>query len=134
VPTPEEGTIEGAIGRDPRDRKRMAVVAPERGKAARTHYRVIEALPYTSLVQFKLETGRTHQIRVHARHIGHPVFGDPTYGGQRIVYGPDTATRRAFFRRLFERMPRQALHAATLGFRHPHTGAFIEVVKLGPYR
>ncbi len=125
VPEPPEGRIEGAIGRDPRDRKRMAVVPAERGKYAVTHYRVLEALPYVSRVAFKLETGRTHQIRVHARHIGHPLLGDPTYGGQQIGAGPGTRKRKAFFKRLFERMPRQALHARTLGFEHPHSGEFL---------
>jgi len=73
-------------------------------------------------VAFRLETGRTHQIRVHALHIGHPVVGDPAYGGTRIAAGPDIARRRAFFRNLFAAMPRQALHARTLGFTHPATG------------
>ncbi len=123
VPDPLEGKIEGAIGRDPRDRKRMAVVPSGQGKHAVTHYHVLEALPYVARVGFRLETGRTHQIRVHARYMGHPVLGDPIYGGQRIHAGPGTPARKAFFKRLFDVMPRQALHARTLGFTHPITGA-----------
>ncbi|HET6568707.1 MAG TPA: RluA family pseudouridine synthase, partial [Rhodothermales bacterium] len=77
---------------------------------------------YTALLQFRLETGRTHQIRVHARSIGHPLLGDQTYDGRTIHYGPHTAKRRAFFNNLFDVLPRQALHAQTLGFTHPRTG------------
>src|SRR5690606_30153532 len=90
VPDPASGRIETSLGRDPRDRKKMAVVPPERGKLAVTHYETVEALSYTALVAFRLETGRTHQIRVHARHIGHPVLGDATYGGTTLRYGPHT--------------------------------------------
>lgn len=122
VPEPPAGRIEAALGRDVRDRRRMAVVPPERGRHALTHYETAEALAHTALVRFRLETGRTHQIRVHARHLGHPVLGDATYGGERIRSGPDTASRRQFFRNLFAAMPRQALHAHTLGFTHPATG------------
>ena len=122
IPEPAAGRIEGALGRDPRDRKRMAVVPPERGKHAVTRYETVEPLAHAALLRFRLETGRTHQIRVHAQHIGHPVLGDAAYGGQTIRYGPVTANRRAFFRNLFEILPRQALHAHTLGFTHPRTG------------
>jgi 23S rRNA pseudouridine1911/1915/1917 synthase len=122
VPEPPSGRIETALGRDPRDRKKMAVVRPDRGKHAVTHFGLEEAHAHTALVRFQLETGRTHQIRVHARHIGHPILGDVTYGGQTIHYGPATNSRKAFFHNLFQRMPRQALHANTLGFNHPHTG------------
>jgi 23S rRNA pseudouridine1911/1915/1917 synthase len=121
VPEPPEGRIEAEVGRDPRDRKKMAVVKQGRGKHAVTHYETVEALRHTSLVGFRLETGRTHQIRVHARHIGHPVLGDPTYDGLKIRFGMAAGTRQVFFRNLFERMPRQALHAHTLGIRHPVT-------------
>ena len=121
VPEPPAGRIEGALGRDPRDRKRMSIVPPERGKHAITHYETVEELAHTALLRFRLETGRTHQIRVHAQHIGHPVLGDPTYGGQAVRYGPVTGRRRAFFHNLFAAMPRQALHAHTLGFEHPRT-------------
>ncbi len=119
---PPEGRIETHLGRDPRDRKRRAVVRPAHGKRAVTNYRTLEAMAHTALVAFRLETGRTHQIRVHARFIGHPILGDVTYGGDRIRSGPDTSHRRAFFKNLFARMPRQALHAHTLGFTHPRTG------------
>ena len=122
VPDPAEGTVETFLGRDPRDRRKMAVVPEERGKHAVTHFETVEPQAYTALVRFRLETGRTHQIRVHARHLGHPILGDPTYDGQPIRYGADTGKRRAFFRNLFAAMPRQALHAATLGFTHPTSG------------
>jgi 23S rRNA pseudouridine1911/1915/1917 synthase len=121
-PDPAEGRVEATLGRDPRDRKRMAVVAPNKGKHAVTHYRVLEEVPYVSLLEFKLETGRTHQIRVHAQHIGHPVLGDPTYGGQTIRYGPITGHRKTLFAGIFAVLPRQALHAYTLGFKHPDSG------------
>ncbi len=122
VPAAREGRIETHLGRDPRDRKRMAVVKPARGKYAATNYRLLEAFAFTSLLEFRLETGRTHQIRVHARYLGHPILGDTTYDGTRIHKGPDTGNRRAFFKNLFTTMPRQALHACTLGFIHPRTG------------
>jgi 23S rRNA pseudouridine1911/1915/1917 synthase len=121
-PDPPAGTIETQLGRDSKDRRRMAVVPGDRGKRAVTHFETVEPMQFTALVRFRLETGRTHQIRVHARHLGHPVLGDPTYDGTALRYGPDTKARRAFFRNLFEVMPRQALHAATLGFVHPATG------------
>jgi RluA family pseudouridine synthase len=120
-PEPPSGTIEGAIGRDPHNRKRMAVVPDEKGKEAITHYEVVERHAHTALVRFQLETGRTHQIRVHASDVHHPLLGDPTYGGQSVRYGPQGGKRRRFFEHLFERMPRQALHAAELGFTHPMT-------------
>ncbi len=120
-PEPPSGTIEGAIGRDPHNRKRMAVVPDDNGKAATTHYEVVERHAHTALVQFQLETGRTHQIRVHASDMHHPLLGDPTYGGQSVRYGSQGGKRRRFFEHLFERMPRQALHAAELGFIHPMT-------------
>ena len=126
VPEPAEGTVTTHLGRDPRDRKRVAVLPEGRGKHAVTHYAVEEALRHTALVRFRLETGRTHQIRVHARHLGHPILGDATYDGLRLHAGPDVGTRRAFFRNLFEAMLRQALHAHTLGFRHPATGEALD--------
>jgi 23S rRNA pseudouridine1911/1915/1917 synthase len=122
VPDPADGTVATDIGRDSRDRKRMNVVAEGQGKHAVTHYRTLEPLIHAALVAFRLETGRTHQIRVHARHIGHPIVGDPTYGGQTLRYGAQTGKRVAFFRNLFALLPRQALHAHTLGFEHPATG------------
>lgn len=125
VPDPPTGVIDAPIGRDPRDRKKMAVVSAGRGKTAVTHFETVEAMHFTALVRFRLQTGRTHQIRVHARHLGHPILGDPTYDGRSIRYGMATAKRRAFFANLFKAMPRQALHAQTLGFIHPHTGAAV---------
>lgn len=122
VPDPEEGTVETELGRDPRDRKRIAVVREGEGKRAVTHYRTLDPLVHAALLQFRLETGRTHQIRVHAQHLGHPIVGDPTYGGQALRYGARTGKRVAFFRNLFTLLPRQALHAQSLGFAHPTTG------------
>jgi 23S rRNA pseudouridine1911/1915/1917 synthase len=122
VPAAAQGRMESWLGRDARDRKKVSVVPEGRGKWAATTYERLESLQYTAVVRFRLETGRTHQIRVHAAHMGHPVFGDRTYGGDRVRYGPDTGARRAFLANLLEVLPRQALHAQTLGFRHPATG------------
>ena len=122
VPDPPAGRVETWLGRDPRDRKRVAVRPEGPGTWAATNYETVEAMAFTALVRFRLETGRTHQIRVHAAHLGHPLLNDATYGGDRLRAGPDTARRRQFFAHLFARMPRQALHAHTLGFRHPATG------------
>ncbi|MEX0748180.1 MAG: RluA family pseudouridine synthase, partial [Rhodothermales bacterium] len=126
VPDPPQGRIEGDVGRDPRDRKRMTVVARGRGKHAVTHFEVLEPFLFTSVAAFRLETGRTHQIRVHAKQIRHPILGDATYGGDAIRYGPVTSKRKAFFANLFQRIPRQALHAETLGFVHPQSGEHID--------
>ncbi len=119
---PPSGTIEGAIGRDPHRRQRMAVVPDDRGKRAVTHYDTVEHHAHTSVVTFQLETGRTHQIRVHTSHRHHPIFGDPKYGGQTVRYGPQTGERRSFFDQLFQERPHPALHAYRLGFTHPTTG------------
>ncbi len=124
-PDPAAGTISAALGRDPRDRKKMAVVPDAKGKLAVTHYETAEVFAHTALLTFRLETGRTHQIRVHARHRGHPLVGDATYGGAHVVAGPRTARRLAFWRNAFALMPRQALHAAALGFVHPGTGEML---------
>lgn len=119
---PPNGTLKGAIGRDPHNRKRMAIVGAERGKQAITHYETLERLAYTSVVQFQLETGRTHQIRVHSAEQERPLLGDEKYGGQAVRYGPHGRKRARFFERLFERLDRPALHAFELGFTHPATG------------
>lgn len=113
------GAIEAQLGRSTSDRKKIAVVAG--GKHAITSYSVLEEFPYLSLVSLKLQTGRTHQIRVHLAHINHPVFGDPTYNGRRIVAGSGSAQQKAEVRRLLDMIQRQALHAKTLGFVHPST-------------
>jgi len=115
------GVIEANLGRSKSDRKKMAVV--QEGKRAVTEYTVLERFPYLSLVRLRLQTGRTHQIRVHLAHIQHPVFGDPTYNGRRILYGPGSARQKAEVQALLEILTRQALHARTIGFRHPATGA-----------
>ena len=121
-PEPADGRIETFLGRSPRDRKKIAVVSEEQGKWAATNYETVEPLGYFALVRFRLETGRTHQIRVHAKALGHPVFGDRTYDGDRIHYGPAEGSRRQFVHNLLTALPRQALHAHTLGFEHPTTG------------
>lgn len=120
----EEGRIEGNIGRDPRDRLRMNVFPPdsEIGKSAITHYRILERFGYVTLVECILETGRTHQIRAHMKHIGHPLFGDERYGGTEILRGQRSSTYKAFIQNCFKVCNRQALHAKTLGFAHPTTG------------
>lgn len=119
----DEGTIEGNIGRNPRDRMQMAVLPdPTQGKHAVTHYRVLERLGYVTLVECVLETGRTHQIRVHMKHIGHTLFNDERYGGNEILKGTHFSKYKQFINNCFETCPRQALHAMTLGFVHPRTG------------
>lgn len=119
----DEGRIEGNIARDPKDRLRMAVFPPdsEIGKPAVTHYRVIERFGYVTLVECILETGRTHQIRAHMKHIGHPMFADERYGGMEIIRGNRSSTYKAFIQNCFKVCGRQALHARTLGFVHPKT-------------
>lgn len=122
APEPAEGTVTGNIDRDPRDRLRMTVTDdPEKGKHAVTHYSTIERLGPVSVVKCVLETGRTHQIRVHMRHIGHPLFNDARYGGDQILRGERTSSYRKFVGNCFDLCPRQALHARTLGFVHPVT-------------
>lgn len=120
----DEGRIEGNIGRDPRDRLRMKVFDPVSGigKPAVTHYRVLERFGYVTLIECMLETGRTHQIRAHLRHIGHPLFADERYGGTEILRGNRSSTYKSFIQNSFKLCNRQALHARTLGFRHPTTG------------
>lgn len=119
----DEGTIEGNIGRNPKERKQMHVFPEgDQGKVAITHYRVVERLGYVNLVECKLETGRTHQIRVHFQYISHPLFNDPEYGGNRILKGTTFTKYKQFVQNCFDLIPGQALHARTLGFQHPTTG------------
>jgi len=120
----DEGTVRGNIARNPHDRLQMGVFPEdsEIGKPAVTHYRVLERFGYVTLVECVLETGRTHQIRAHMSHIGHPLFNDARYGGDIILRGTQSAAYKAFIRNCFSLCPRQALHARTLGFRHPRTG------------
>jgi 23S rRNA pseudouridine1911/1915/1917 synthase len=120
IPDPPEGTITGNIGRNPKDRKIMYVFKDEsQGKYAVTHYKVIENLGYISMVECKLETGRTHQIRVHLSYIRHPVFNDDEYGGDKILKGTTFTKYQQFVRNCFAILPRQALHAKSLSFDHP---------------
>lgn len=124
----DEGTIVGAMARDPRDRMQFTVF-PEGenplAKHAVTHYKVLERLGYVSLVECQLETGRTHQIRVHMKYIGHTLFNDARYGGNAVLKGTTAAKYKQFVNNCFEICPRQALHAKTLGFVHPRTGEFM---------
>lgn len=119
----DEGTIEGNIARHVKDRMQMAVFAdPEVGKPAVTHYKVLERFGYVTLISCILETGRTHQIRVHLKHIGHTLFNDERYGGNLILKGTTFTKYKQFIDNCFKALPRQALHAKTLGFVHPTTG------------
>ncbi len=119
----DAGTIEGNLARHLKDRMQMAVFAdPEIGKPAITHYKVLERFGYVTLVSCQLETGRTHQIRAHMKHIGHPLFNDERYGGHLILKGTTFTKYKQFIENCFEALPRQALHAKTLGFIHPTTG------------
>lgn len=120
----DNGRIEGNIGRNPKDRMQMSVFPPDSGigKHAVTHYRVLERFGYTTLVECILETGRTHQIRAHMKHLGHTLFNDERYGGHEILRGTQFAKYKHFVNNCFDICPRQALHAMTLGFIHPKTG------------
>ncbi len=119
----DEGTITGNIARHVKDRMQMAVFEDETiGKPAVTHYKVLERLGYVTLISCKLETGRTHQIRVHLKHIGHTLFNDERYGGHLILKGTTFTKYKQFVENCFKILPRQALHAKTLGFVHPTTG------------
>jgi 23S rRNA pseudouridine1911/1915/1917 synthase len=119
----DQGTIYGNIGRNPKNRKVMYVFPGEdEGKEAITHYRVLERLGYVNLVECRLETGRTHQIRVHFQSISHPLFNDPEYGGDRILRGTTFTRYKQFVQNCFSLIPGQALHARTLGFVHPSSG------------
>ena len=119
----DQGTIEGNLARHLKDRMQMAVFAdPEIGKPAITHYKVLERFGYVTLISCQLETGRTHQIRAHLKHIGHPLFNDERYGGHLILKGTTFTKYKQFIDNCFKALPRQALHAKTLGFIHPTTG------------
>lgn len=121
----DEGTVEGNIGRHPKNRLQNTVFFgddEDKGKPAVTHYKVMERLGYVTLVGCKLETGRTHQIRVHMKHIGHTLFNDERYGGEKILKGTTFTKYKQFVENCFKILPRQALHAKTLGFKHPTTG------------
>lgn len=122
----EEGTVRGYIGRHVKDRMQMAIFEDESmGKPAVTHYKVIERLGYVTLISCKLETGRTHQIRAHMKHIGHTLFNDERYGGHNILKGTTFTKYKQFVDNCFKVLPRQALHAKTLGFEHPITKEFL---------
>lgn len=121
--TEDQGTIDGNLGRSPKDRRVMCVYDdPEKGKHAVTHWHVLERFGYVTLVECILETGRTHQIRAHMRHIGHPLFSDEMYGGDQILKGTTFSKYKQFVTNCFQLLPRQALHAVVLGFEHPVTG------------
>jgi 23S rRNA pseudouridine1911/1915/1917 synthase len=122
----DEGTIEGHIARHMKDRMQMAVY-PEGdvGKHAVTHYKVLERFGYVTLVSCKLETGRTHQIRVHMKYLGHTLFNDARYGGDLILKGTTFTKYKQFIDNCFKTLPRQALHAKTLGFEHPVTKEYM---------
>ena len=121
----DEGVVEGNIGRHPKNRLQNTVYLgddEDKGKPAVTHYKVLERLGYVTLVSCRLETGRTHQIRVHMKHIGHTLFNDERYGGEKILKGTTFTKYKQFVENCFKILPRQALHAKTLGFKHPVTG------------
>lgn len=123
TPDPAEGTITGHVGRNTRDRKIMQVFPDgSQGKHAVTHYKVVDQLGYVSMIECRLETGRTHQIRVHMAWFGHPLFNDEEYGGNRILKGTTFTKYQQFVRNCFNLLPRQALHAQTLSFDHPVSG------------
>jgi 23S rRNA pseudouridine1911/1915/1917 synthase len=124
----DSGTIEGALARDPRDRMLFTVFNEDenpQAKHAITHYKVLERFGYVTFVECKLETGRTHQIRVHMKHIGHTLFNDERYGGNNILKGERTAKYKQFVENCFAVCPRQVLHAKTLGFTHPISGEWM---------
>lgn len=122
-PEQDEGTVIGNVGRNPRDPIRFMVhTEADKGKHAVTHYKVLERLYYVSMIECRLETGRTHQIRVHMKHLGHTLFGDPRYGGNRILKGTVYSKYKQFVTNTLKGLPRQALHAKSIGFVHPTTG------------
>ena len=126
----DEGTVKGNIGRHPKNRLQNTVFegedADEKGKPAVTHFKVLERLGYVTFVSCRLETGRTHQIRVHMKYIGHTLFNDERYGGEKMLKGTTFTKYKQFVDNCFKVLPRQALHARTLGFKHPVTGEFLK--------
>jgi 23S rRNA pseudouridine1911/1915/1917 synthase len=126
-PDPEQGTIDVNIGRSPKDRK-LTIAFPEgdMGRNAITHYKILKKFRYVSLIECKLETGRTHQIRAHMKYLGHPLFNDATYGGDKILKGTTFTKYRQFIDNCFKILPRQALHAKSLGFIHPVSKKFMQ--------
>jgi len=126
VPSEDQGSIDAHIGRNAQNRKSMDIYPDGgQGKNAITHWKVLRRLRYVSLVQCNLETGRTHQIRAHMKHIGHPLFNDSMYGGDIIRRGTQFAKYKLFIKNCFEILPRQALHAQSLGFIHPVSREFV---------
>ena len=129
----DSGTFKGAIGRHPKNRLQMTVFEDNsQGKEAITHYKVLERFSYVTLLECQLETGRTHQIRAHMKYYGHTLFNDSRYGGNAILKGTSFTKYRQFVQNCFSLLPRQALHAKTLGFVHPHTGESMEFISPMP--
>jgi len=129
----DSGTYKGAIGRHPKNRLQMTVFEDNsQGKEAITHYKVLERFSYVTLLECQLETGRTHQIRAHMKYFGHTLFNDSRYGGNAILKGTNFTKYRQFVQNCFSLLPRQALHAETLGFIHPHTGESMEFISPVP--
>ncbi len=129
----DSGTYQGAIGRHPKNRLQMTVFEDNsQGKEAITHYKVLERFSYVTLLECQLETGRTHQIRAHMKYFGHTLFNDSRYGGNVILKGTSFTKYRQFVQNCFSLLPRQALHAKTLGFIHPHTGESMEFISPMP--
>jgi len=127
TPKPENGTINTRLGRSPKDRRVTEVTFSEdAGKHAITHFQTLEKFSYTTLIKCNLETGRTHQIRAHMKYLGHPIFGDPTYGGDKAIKGPAFSKYKSFVDNALAICPRQALHAKSLGFVHPATGQWMQ--------
>ena len=123
IPSPESGTIDVNVGRSLKDRRVTAAFPKgDFGRTAITHYKLLKDLRYVSLIECRLETGRTHQIRAHMKHVGHPLFNDETYGGAQVVKGTMFSKYKQFVENCFKTIPRQALHAKSLGFIHPATG------------
>ncbi|MBR9999802.1 MAG: RluA family pseudouridine synthase, partial [Cyclobacteriaceae bacterium] len=127
LPESASGTINVNLGRSYKDRRLTTAYAEgEQGRSAITHYQVLKDLRYVSLIECRLETGRTHQIRAHLKYLGHPIFNDSAYGGDRILKGTIFSKYRSFVQNCFQIMPRQALHAKTIGFIHPDTGEKVQ--------